>query len=227
LISAATQRAADLENRYETAFEKVVADNRSRVLKLEEKHGQEREEFEDSWTRPMKTRLYSHASLSLMELRRQSIMLMRAGRYDEQRQTERMLAELEMNEIGEHSRAMAMEYDVQMKALEERQSQEMKALLVANEGRVILLQRARDKEVMAAKQRIQNLEKERDSQRESDAFLEKPKVEAVREEPRVRAAARSAPQNIAQICLLKLPPLTAASKRRPQCPSVASIGHPK
>jgi hypothetical protein len=226
-LEAARLRAIDLEDRYRYAVDRVVEENSDHVAKLNGRHQEEREAFEASWQTPQRTRLFSRASPALINLRRQNYMLLQARRYEDQRAAERQLDEMERTEIQEQSRNMMIDYESQAKLLEEKQQQEMGALLIANEGRLSLLKRAQEKEVSAARQRVANLESEMKNAKESRAFATGYGKLRQNEVPPSRAQARTAPMNMAQICTLRLPPLPTGHGRRPFVYSSMSLGKRK
>jgi hypothetical protein len=134
---------------------------------------------------------------------------------------------MERAEIEEQSRNMMIDYESQAKLLEEKQQQEMDALLIANEGRLSLLKRAQEKEMSAARQRVANLENEMKNAQESRAFATGYGKMRQKEVQPSRAQARTAPMNMAQICTLRLPPLLTGHGRKPVVYSSISLSKRK
>jgi hypothetical protein len=186
---------------------------------LKQKHEKEMLDFEESWQTPEKARIYSHASNQLMNLRAQSVRLLQARRYDDQRKAAKVAEILERNETEEHSRAMMKEYEDQMKSLEERQIQERDHLRMANEARLSLVGRSKEDEIQAVKRRIMNIEMEmvkvKDCERVWNVMGRTEKMEVMRNLPRVRPSRTRAESrmNMREICGLKLPPLKAMTLR--------------
>jgi hypothetical protein len=218
VITDASERADEWEEYYRDRHQCLAENNEDRVSALKAKHQQERQRFDEAWATPTKTRLFSHASNALRGLRMQNMWLMKARRYDDQRLIQQAVNERERFETEEQARAMLMEYEVQLKALTDRQTQEMNALQIANESRVTLLTRAEQRDVLAAKQRVQNLENERKIHRESNRFARgiMPKGRRAGSAQSV-AGHRNMPLNMTQIATVQLPPLLPNMMKRPHC----------
>jgi hypothetical protein len=117
---------------------------------------------------------------------------------------ETQVRHLEQVEIDEQCRNMLIDYETQTELLARRQKQEMDAMTTAHGGRVARLERARDKGVSAAKQRILNLQSELRTlvPRGRQMF------------PTARGPARTAPMNMIHICTVQLQPLVPGQGRR-------------
>jgi hypothetical protein len=217
-ISAATRKAEKVENRYSQWHQHLATMNSERIARLKETHERERAEFDNLWITPAKTRLFSQATLALRSMRVQNIWLMKARRYADQRLIQQGVNEREQWETEEQARAMLMEYEVHLKALTDRQTQEMDGLLQANESRLFLRKKFQDRDVFAARQRIQNIENEWKIQRDSGKFLSggRPGSRRARTGQSLTGP-RSLTLNMAQIATVDLPPLLPNIPRRPNC----------
>jgi hypothetical protein len=213
-LEAARQKASQLEQDYQHQIELLEDEHAKSVARLAEKHRQERESFAGRWDTSDKARLFNRASPALINMRTQNFLLIKVRRYDEQRVMEEYVHRLEQFEIDEQSRNMLLDYETQMELLLRRQNQEMDALTTANMGHTIAFQRARNRDVSAAKQRIENLENELRIAQESRAFVAGYAPRGRQTLPTSRGRARTAPMNLIHICTIKLPPLMPCQGRR-------------
>jgi hypothetical protein len=223
-ISIAQESEKRLEKRYCEHHEQLAVGNAERIAALKERHENERVRFDEGWTTPGKTRMFMHATNLLRSMRVRNIWLMKAGRYEDQRLVEKAVSEREQWETEEQARAMLMQYDVELRALAARQAQEMSALMQANESRVLLLKKAQNRDLLAARQRIENIENEWKIQKESAKFIAgaRRRVRRARSGPSI-AGPRSMTLNMAQIATIELPPLLSNLVRRPQCYTSAAL----
>jgi hypothetical protein len=223
-LSAANERLLHVEELYRTYHERLAKSNAARISTLQAKHDKEREAFDESWMTPAKRRLFSHASTAMRALRTQAVWLVKARRYDDHRLFQQAVDEREQHETEEQARAMLMEYETQLKALTERQAQEMNGLITAYDGRLVLLNKSQTRQLSAARQRIQNIENEQKIHKESISF-----ASGLRRTRRRAGSAASlaGPRviklDIAEITTVKLPPLLGNMVKRPHCYSSAAV----
>jgi hypothetical protein len=222
-LEAARENASKLERDYQHEIQLLEKEHAGSVARLADKHRQERELLAGRWDAPDKWRLFNRASPALMSMRTQNFLMLKARRYDEQRVMEKYIHCLEQFEIDEQSRNMLLDYETQMDLLLRRQKQEMDALTTTNEGHMVVRKRARDRDVSAAKQRIQNIENELRMAQESRAFVAGYVPRGRQTLPTSRGRARTAPMNMIQICTIKLPPLLPSQARRPGAVSSSAV----
>jgi hypothetical protein len=118
---------------------------------------------------------------------------------------------------------MLIDYETQTELLVRRQEQEMDALTIANERRIVLIKRGRDKSVSAAKQRIQNIQTELSRAKEPRALATGCLGRGKRMLPTARGRARTAPINMIHICTVKLQPIVPSQGRRPGIISSSAV----
>jgi hypothetical protein len=213
-LAAARQSATDLESRYDRLQQLIVDENAEHVRQLEERQQAEREEYPTRWEAPQKTRIYSRASNTLITLRTQSYLLMKARRYDDQRVAERYVGELEAHEAMEQSRNISIDFDNGIALLAERQKTEMSHLLMANQSRLRHWKVCRDREIAAAWQRVQNIENEMKIAKEQDRFLGGYESGGSRRRTKSRSARKPPTIDMLEICTIKLPPLSVSLEQR-------------
>lgn len=217
-LDDAKKFAGNLQRRYSETRKLVLLENNEHIAKLTKKHEKEKQDMSNKWHSPEKARRYSHASNRLMTLRTQRFLLMNAGRYDEQKLAEQTITEIEQQEAEEAGKTMMNEYEYQLRLMNEHQKQEMNHLLMANQSRLVNLQRAEEREVSAAKRRIQNIELELASTCDSNKFWNvHGRSGAVSRSlgaapvPK-KTKTRAPSMNMKEICSLKLPPLKVPSR---------------
>jgi hypothetical protein len=210
LLEAAQQRLSALETRYKSIHASLLTENEAHLTQLRDKHQHELEDFESSWQKPNKTRIYARASIQLIELRTRSVMLMKARRFDDHRVTERAASQLARDEVADRTRAMEHEFETQLKHVRERQAEELERQLMSNDSRVCAVRRARDREISGAKQRVVNLANEIKQLDESGRMRDAAKPDL----PIVGGARIPSVMglNMKEICQLKLPPLKVKVK---------------
>jgi hypothetical protein len=207
LLEAAQRRLSNLEQRYAATYDAILAENEEHLSQLREKHQQEREEFEASWSTPTKTRPYTRASQQLIQLRTRSVLLMKARRYDDHRVTEKAVDDLERDETAERHWRMEQEFDAQSKLLDERHKEELNRQMVSNESRICAFTRAREREITAAKKRVGNVEADIKALEESEKMRSNPRNNQDPIVPQSRIGPRSKALDMKEICQLRLPPL--------------------
>jgi hypothetical protein len=145
-----------------------------------------------------------------MALREQSLLLLKARRWEDQRVAGRMADELEKIETAEQSRQMLLEYETRVRNMKDRHIQEMNAVLIANESRLLVLEKVEKKDISAAQKRIANLQAEMKISHEAKDRGNKVVL------PDVRSRSRTASEfaNKQEIHLLKLPPLFRKDLRK-------------
>jgi hypothetical protein len=220
-LNEAKASFADMAIRYSDARSCVLAENDAHLQNLEQRHREEKEAFDHLWQSPEKARAYSHASNQLMMLRAQSILLLQARRYDDQRKVMRISGVLERDETEERHRTMTKEYGNQKRLLEERQKHELEHIKMANEARLALIDRSEEKELAATSRRIMHIEREleevKDCEKVWNVLGRNERLHAMQEMPRIRAATMTRAgtrAKMSSICGLKLPPLKILGEGR-------------
>jgi hypothetical protein len=211
LLEAAQHRLANLEQRYTARHQALLQANDNHLRQLADRHQRECDDFAISWSQPPRTRPYTRASNQLVNLRTQSILLMKARRYDDYRMAERALDTLEHTEAAERHWKMETEFGAQWKILEDKQNEELNRQKVSNESHLCAFTRARDRELFAARQRVLNLENEIKTLEESEKMRNNPHYDPATVILQAKGAPRSA-MDMKEICCLKLPPLNAKSR---------------
>lgn len=132
--------------------------HRKDMEQLEEKQINELNKFVADWQTDKVTRKYKSASSNLRNLRNQSINMIITRRFDDLRQNDKIVKNLEQQEINEQFRQMSMGYDFQLHQLEEKHRTEKEILSAVIERKEADLQATADKEIEKAINRIKTLQ---------------------------------------------------------------------
>ena len=147
-----------LQERCNRTMRLLKQKHRKDMEQLEERHINEMNEFVLKWQKPGTIRKYSSASSQLRNLRNQSIAMIVTRRFDDLRQTDKIVKSLEQQERNEQFRQMSMGYDFQFHQLEEKHKTEKSLLTSQIERKEAELKAAIDWEIKCATNRINSLQ---------------------------------------------------------------------
>lgn len=130
--------------------------------KLEQQQQQEREEMVAFWQTDQKQRQYNHASPALMGLRRQLLVLIKAGRFNELEAVQRDADALEAAEMEQSYRAMQHDFNEAYKKLQVKHEAEKAAAAMSTENAKdrLRVQRGRNRQVIEKKESVLELKAE-------------------------------------------------------------------
>lgn len=132
--------------------------HRKDMEQLEEKQINELNQFVADWQTDKVTRKYKSASSNLRNLRNQSINMIVLRRFDDLRQNDKIVKNLEQQEINEQFRQMSMGYDFQLHQLEEKHRTEKEILSAVIERKEAELKATVDREMQNHMNRISTLQ---------------------------------------------------------------------
>ncbi|OHT13973.1 hypothetical protein TRFO_15744 [Tritrichomonas foetus] len=169
-LNEANDQLNNLQQRVNGTLESLQIENQRNLDKLSKKHQTEMDNFLSKWQSERNMKKYARASTALRQIRAQSILLMNQKRFDELRKADMLASNLEKIETEEMSRKMSLEYEGQLKNLNDKHQHELTILKMAQNRRLSEVQAAGERATEAQKKRIANLEHELEVANDFDKF---------------------------------------------------------
>ena len=153
----AEKRHQKLVQGYHNYVKKLHEEKSEQLQKLQQKHQKQEDDFYAQYDQPTKTRELSKASINLQRIRQQTVLLFNCRRYDEVKQLEGIVHDLEAKEVEEKMRVRSIEIYDGLKRLKKKQQEEITAFEMLYKTKEDAMKIDYEKSYAASKKRIENI----------------------------------------------------------------------
>lgn len=161
-IAEAKQDQRKTQDMIENQERNMAAAFDEEIEELKQTHERELEQLEKEWKSPEKQRRYNKASPQLKAMRLQQERLLNIREFEASRIVEKAADQLEAQEVDKNHANMEFDYQLMVKALLDKQADELKKLHDIHRVKKMAYQSAKNEEMRLHEQRIKKIELERE-----------------------------------------------------------------